>query len=83
MGYNYETQGRSIKVVVKPFQFNGQPFMPYPQRKPKDMKPIRILTKTNEVFEVIQIDTGFGREFTNESQHIHKFPDDIKGWWYI
>jgi hypothetical protein len=68
---------------IKPFQFNGQPFMPYPQRKPKDMTPIRILTKSDEVFDVIQIDTGFGREFTNQNTHVLKFPDDIKGWWYL
>lgn len=68
---------------VKPFKFNGQPFMPYPDRKPKDMKPIRCLTVSNDIVEVIQIDTGFGREFVNEEKHIHLLPEDIKGWWYI
>jgi hypothetical protein len=71
------------EVVVKPFKFNEQLFMPYPQRKPKDMTPIKVLTTKNEVKNVIQIDTGFGREFVNETEKTLLFPDDIKGWWYI
>lgn len=67
---------------VKPFKHNGEPFMPYPDRKPKDLTPIRVLTKKDEVKDVVQINTGFGREFINEKEKTHLFPDDIKGWWY-
>jgi hypothetical protein len=71
------------EVVVKPFKFNEQLFMPYPQRKPKDMTPIKVLTSENEIKNVIQIDTGFGREFRNDTEKTLLFPEDIKGWWYI
>ena len=68
---------------VKPFEFEGKKFMPYPQRKPKDYKPIKVLTDKDLIFDVIQIDTGFGREFINEMKRIHLFPENIKGWWYL
>lgn len=68
---------------VKPFKHNGKPFMPYPERKPKDYKPVLVLTKKDEEHSVVQINTGFGREFINEQNKIHLFPEDIKGWWYI
>ena len=81
-----EQKGNDVNrllAVVKPFKFNEHQFMPYPQRKPKDMTPIKILTVKNEIKNVIQIDTGFGREFINEIEKTFLFPDDIKGWWYI
>ncbi len=74
---------KPMLAVVKHFRFNEQSFIPYPHRKPKDMTPIKVLTTKNEVKNVIQIDTGFGREFINEIEKTFLFPDDIKGWWYI
>lgn len=40
---------------TKPFKFNEHVFMSYPQKIPKDYKPIKVLTTGNEVKNVIQI----------------------------
>lgn len=64
-------------------EFDGKKFYPFPQRKPRDYQPINVLTKNDEIFNVIQIDTGFGKEFINQPKKTLIFPEDIKGWWYI
>jgi hypothetical protein len=67
---------------MKNIIFEGDTYLPYPQNKPKDYTPIMVLTKDDKVHDVIQIDTGFGREFINEVQRIFLFPEDVKGWRY-
>lgn len=68
---------------IAPFKFGDDFFMPYPQRKPRNYQPLKVLTNKDEIFNVIQIDTGFGHEFINEIKKTFLFPEDIKGWWYI
>jgi hypothetical protein len=66
-------------AVIK---FEGKPFQLLKDRKPKEYKPLDVLTFDDEIKDVIMIDTGFRKEFINEIKHIHIFENQVKGWWY-
>ena len=68
------------KMVIK---HEGQPFQLLKDRKPKNMRIVKLLLKDGTVKDAVVIDTGFGLEFRKDSDRFHCFDDDVKGWWYV
>ncbi len=69
--------------TVTPIVHNGQKFMPYPIRKPRDGAKLKLLTVSNEIKIGVQMQKDNTRAFVIDEDQSVLFPQEVQGWWYL